>query len=217
MKSTSPNDPAGAGTTPGPAAPTEIRALKASLRRQLLAEWDRYPAEARARDSEALCRRLRGDPRWQGARAVLLFAPMGNEPDIWPLLGEALAQGKTAFLPRYVAAARAYEARRVADPDRDVRAGHYGVREPRADCPECVLNKLDFVLVPGVGFDLRGWRLGRGKGYYDRLLAPVGGWTCGIAFDWQVVPVVPAEPHDVRLNCILTPTRWLVTGSDGRF
>ena len=68
--------------------------------------------------------------------------------------------------------------------------------------------RLDLVLVPGVAFDLHGRRLGRGRGYYDRLLSQVGGRTCGVAFDEQVVSEVPVEAHDVLLNCILTPTRW---------
>jgi 5-formyltetrahydrofolate cyclo-ligase len=64
-------------------------------------------------------------------------------------------------------------------------------------------------LVPGVAFDLHGRRLGRGKGFYDRLLADVRGKTCGVAFDEQIVREVPVEPHDSDVNCILTPTRWI--------
>ena len=71
------------------------------------------------------------------------------------------------------------------------------------------LNRLDFVLVPGIAFDLQGRRLGRGKGYYDRLLAEVRGKTCGVAFDEQIVDEIPVEPHDIHVNCILTPTRWI--------
>jgi 5-formyltetrahydrofolate cyclo-ligase len=65
------------------------------------------------------------------------------------------------------------------------------------------------ILVPGVAFDLRGYRLGRGKGFYDQLLAAVRGPTCGVGFDEQIVDAVPVEPHDVRLSCLLTPTRWI--------
>jgi 5-formyltetrahydrofolate cyclo-ligase len=65
------------------------------------------------------------------------------------------------------------------------------------------------ILVPGVAFDLHGGRLGRGKGYYDRLLKELRGTTCGVAFDQQVVEAIPVEPHDVRLDHVLTPTRWI--------
>jgi 5-formyltetrahydrofolate cyclo-ligase len=66
-------------------------------------------------------------------------------------------------------------------------------------------------LVPGLAFDPSGRRLGRGKGFYDRLLAMVRGRKCGIAFEEQVVPEIPVEPHDIRLDCLLTPRRWMET------
>ena len=75
--------------------------------------------------------------------------------------------------------------------------------------PEDLAYLLDVVLVPGVAFDLGGRRLGRGAGYYDRLLTGVRGTTCGVAFDEQISGELPVEPHDVHVNCILTPTRWL--------
>jgi 5-formyltetrahydrofolate cyclo-ligase len=68
-------------------------------------------------------------------------------------------------------------------------------------------------MVPGIGFSLNGCRLGRGKGYFDRLLSGVSGWKCGVAFDWQVTVEIPAEEHDIRLNSIVTPTRWHVVRS----
>ena len=76
------------------------------------------------------------------------------------------------------------------------------------DCEPAPLNRLDLVLVPGVAFDAQGRRLGRGKGFYDRLLAKVRGHKCGVAFDVQIVSGLPEEPHDVRVDSILTPSRW---------
>ncbi len=94
--------------------------------------------------------------------------------------------------------------------EREVRLGYFGIREPVASCEEITFNRLSLVLVPGLAFDPHGRRLGRGRGYYDRLLANVRSVTCGVAFDGQLVPEVPADAHDVRLNCVLTPTRWMV-------
>ena len=88
-------------------------------------------------------------------------------------------------------------------------ASHENRREPNDRCALVPLNTLELVLVPGTAFDSRGHRLGRGKGFYDQLLSQVRGQTCGVAFDEQIVPEVPIEPHDVRLNYLLTPTRWM--------
>ena len=76
--------------------------------------------------------------------------------------------------------------------------------------------RLDLALVPGIGFTLDGGRLGRGKGYYDRLLAEVPVMKCGVAFECQIADEFPLESHDVQLNCILTPTRWHLVGGRAR-
>jgi 5-formyltetrahydrofolate cyclo-ligase len=73
--------------------------------------------------------------------------------------------------------------------------------------PGIPLDRPDLILVPGVAFDWHGHRLGRGRGFYDRLLADVRGVKCGITSDEQMVNDVPAGPSDVRMNFILTPTR----------
>jgi len=167
---------------------------------------ERAAASARARALLAM------QAVWREARAVLFYAPLPDELDLWPLLLEALKGGRQIALPRYLPAAGEYGAALLADPARDLAPGKMGIPEPVSHCPIFPLNRLDLVLAPGVGFDPHGRRLGRGKGYYDRLLAQVGGVRCGVALDAQVVPALPAEPHDQMLDCILTPTRWLVCG-----
>lgn len=190
---------------------------KASLRRDIYAEAQRHALPELAADSREMVERLRQQPVWQAAKAVLLFASMTGEPDVWPLIRDALASQKTVAMPRYVSRQAGYEIRQIHDGERDLQPGHWGIREPVESSQKFALNRLDFALVPGVAFDLAGRRLGRGKGYYDQLLAHVCGFKCGIAFDWQVVAAVPAEPHDVVLDCILTPTQWHPVVHRGRF
>ena len=190
---------------------TEPRNAKAQLREQVRARVKNLSPSARSGGSLALCARLREQRLWQQAKAVLLFAPLPDEPDIWPLLSEALAANKTVALPCFVPNRNTYVARRVVDLARDLVIGKFGIREVAELSPEMELNQLDLVLVPGVAFDARGGRLGRGRGFYDRLLAAVRGTKCGVAFDEQVVNAVPVGPLDVPLNCILTPTRWIET------
>jgi 5-formyltetrahydrofolate cyclo-ligase len=134
---------------------------------------------------------------------------MADEPDIWPAFEFILRQGLTVALPRYDETKQSYVACIIRSLSRDLVAGRYGIREPGPDCGEHPLNLLDLILVPGLAFDLRGRRLGRGAGHYDRLLTGVRGTTCGIAFDEQISGELPVEPHDVFIDCILTPTRWL--------
>jgi 5-formyltetrahydrofolate cyclo-ligase len=170
----------------------------------------------RAEGSRLICERLAGDPLWRNARSVLLFMPTGLEPDVKPLLDRALREGRRVALPRYRAVDDTYEACWVERPATDLAPGFYGIREPGKNCATVAGNALDLILVPGLGFSPDGGRLGRGKGYLDQLLASIPGVTCGVAFDCQVTSEVPVESHDVVLNCILTPTRWLKLTSAGR-
>ena len=186
----------------------DIGDLKAALRHRLRAEGARFSRADRAAASAQICARLKQQGIWRQARSILFYVPLPEEPDIWPLLTEALRAGKIVSLPHYSLEQSQYLARRVADPDRDLGPGRFGIPEPKGSCPAVELMHLDLTLVPGIGFNLDGYRLGRGRGYYDRLLALVPGLKCGVAFDWQVSAEIPVEPYDIRLNCILTPTLW---------
>ena len=196
--------------TPGPGA------SKSEWRKHFRELLTRLTASERLEASALLCRRLEAQPEWQRARAVFLFVPTFGEPDMLPLAQAALAAGKTVTFPRHRAATDDYEAAQVADLARDVAPGRFGIPEPRPECPRFPLNKLDFSLVPGLGFALDGGRIGRGRGDFDRLLSAIPGFKCGAAFDCQVAPEFALEPHDVRLDCILTPTRWHPTASRAR-
>lgn len=179
--------------------------IRAQFRRLLR----QRPPASRTADSAALCERLLNSAIWEETRTVLFFAPLADEPDLWPALQFILRQGLTVALPRFDQSKGSYTACIVRNLSRDLVTGLHGIREPRPGSEEHPLNLLDLVLVPGVAFDLRGRRLGRGAGHYDRLLTGVRGTTCGIAFDEQISGELPVEPHDVFVDCILTPTRWL--------
>jgi 5-formyltetrahydrofolate cyclo-ligase len=186
----------------------ELPEAKAALRAMVRERLKLVSPTHRVTESAQLCARLKASEIWRAAKSVLFFAPLPDEPDLWPLLEFALHEKKLAALPSYDAETNSYIARRIAEPLADLVAGKFGIREPAGHCAAVALNQLDLLLVPGVAFDSGGQRLGRGKGYYDRLLALTNGATCGVAYDEQIVPLVPAAPHDVKLNRILTPTRW---------
>jgi 5-formyltetrahydrofolate cyclo-ligase len=188
---------------------TRIREAKAALRKQVGGLTRALSAAERAGASVQACSLLERQAIWKEARSILFFAPMPEELDIWPLLVAAFSAGKAVALPRFISEENAYVACHVGDLKRDIQAGHFGIREPTERCAPISSNRIDLILVPGVAFDLEGRRLGRGKGYYDQLLAMVRGSTCGVGFDEQIVPEIPIEPHDIWLDYLLTPTRWV--------
>jgi len=183
--------------------------IKKELRARLRARLRDIPAARRDRDSAQARALLARQRVWREAGAVLFYAPRPDELDLLPLLERALAEGRTVALPRFFPETGLYAACQVENLPRDCAPGKFGLAEPAARCPVFSLNRLDLALVPGVGFDDAGHRLGRGGGFYDRLLAGVAGTRCGVAFDEQMAWPIPAEPHDIVVNCILTPTRWV--------
>ena len=186
-----------------------LTTTKSALREQIRARLKGSSPAERAAASAQACVRLQQQEIWWRARAILFYAPLSEELDVSPLIAAARAAGKGVVLPKFLPATGSYSAFQINDLARDCAGGKFGIQEPSDGCPSWPLNQLDLVLVPGVGFDVAGHRLGRGKGFYDRLLAGVSGIKCGVAFDAQVIDAIPFEPHDVAVDCILTPTRWL--------
>jgi 5-formyltetrahydrofolate cyclo-ligase len=186
---------------------------KTELRAKIRARLEKISPAVRAVESVDLCARLK--LQMQSARTILFFAPLPDELDVWPLLEEFLAAGKIIALPFFDAGKTTYGARQIKNAATETITGKFGVREPASSCAEIPLNRFDLVLVPGMAFDLRGNRLGRGQGFYDRLLAEASGVKCGVGYDFQLLENIPSEPHDAKMNFVFTPSRCVKTA--GRF
>lgn len=187
---------------------------KAALRREIRARMKNLTAAERATSTDQICQRVLSQNFWKSAKTMLLFAPLPDEPDIWPLAAAALAAGKTLALPRLNAPSTRYTAALVTDLERDLVTGAFGIREPAPHCLEIPLATIAVALIPGLAFDPAGRRLGRGKGFYDRLLCEFGGHKCGVALDVQIVAEIPTERHDVSMNMIVTETRAFYRKND---
>lgn len=187
---------------PADAHPTVAKAaLRDQIRRRLreLSRADRDSASGRIRDH---CLAL---GEWSACRTVALYHPRSDEPDLWALAGRAWSEGRSVALPSYDPARSVYLWRRVDGPG-DLVPGRFGIPEPSSRCPEVPTGLLDLGFVPGLAFTLDGVRLGRGAGFYDRLLESFRGRCFGVAFDFQVLPHIPREGHDAGLDGVITPS-----------
>lgn len=184
---------------------TDKQRFKSELRQHIRARLEKISPAVRAVESIDLNDRLK--PQIASARTILFFAPMPDELDIWPLLELSLALGINCALPFFDAGKKNYSARLLKSLDNDIVIGKFEVREPAATCEQIALNQFDLVLVPGMAFDLNGNRLGRGQGFYDRILSAASGIKCGVTYDFQLLETIPAEPHDAKVNFIFTPSR----------
>lgn len=159
--------------------------------------------------STGLLTTLRGWEVWKSARSVAGFSALPGEPHAL----EPWLEDRKIALPRVEGDHLILHW--VAGPDELVK-GRFGILEPPASAPVADPNGLDLILVPGVAFDREGGRLGRGRGYYDRLLAGTSAFKVGVCFDWQIVPEVPREAHDIRMDAVVTPSNFFPAGPKSR-
>lgn len=179
---------------------------KKELRHHVLQKRNALSQEQRERFSRQACHELLQCDRLSQAKVVMAFHPFGEELDILPFLEEARERGVEIWLPLTVPSQRRLVPYRYDGPQM-LKQGVYGIWEPNPDLAEegdC--SRLDAILVPGVAFDRRGGRMGYGGGYYDRFLAALQHrpFLVGICFSIQVVDQVPMEPHDIRLDALVT-------------
>lgn len=147
---------------------------------------------------------LRLSGLWSQNSTIALFGGLKNEPDFLPLILPALmAQG--ACLACFQIDSGELHPRQIKRMD-DLQRGQMNVWEPKPHCHTVEIASLDVILVPGLAFTREGLRLGRGGGYYDRLLAHphCHAHRIGIAYDLQIVESIPCESHDQRVHQIIT-------------
>ena len=190
-------------------------ALKRKIRNQLIAARKALTPEKIRDRSAAICRRISELDAWADAREVLAYMPVDGEVDVAPLVEELWRRGSRVLLPRC----------RPGEPGmmdlacpvgiHEVAPGAYGIPEPIPDtCPALEYCSPQLVLVPGVGFDESGMRIGMGGGYYDRLLASGklgGALTIFPAYSFQLVENVPKQAWDQPVNVIVTEERTIWT------
>lgn len=180
---------------------------KKRLRALLLGRRDGLPLEQRA----AFCRRISSTllelPEYRRARGVAAYMSIGAEFDTGELVRAALRDGKILVLPRVNRAARCLDLFEVRNLDADLGAGVWGIREPIPErCAAADPSGIDFVLMPGLGFDSAGGRLGYGGGFYDRLVTtlPRTPPRVAAAYAVQMIDTVPMGERDQRVDAIIT-------------
>ena len=178
----------------------QIRREIADTRKALEAPW-LEAASARVAEN------LQSLDAFRTAKTIALYMAIGGEVDPGSLFPVCWKRGMRTCIPVFNAQTQLYEMTEITA-ETPCRTGRYGIREPIDPSP-VALSEIDLVAVPGVAFDPNGNRLGRGGGYYDRLLEGFRGHVVGLAFDFQLLPSIPADAHDQPVGCIATESKIL--------
>ncbi len=150
--------------------------------------------------------RLIGSEFYQSAPAIVLYAAVENEVATELIAADSIRTGRVVYYPRVDPSLRSISLAAIRDPA-ELRPGTFGIPEPPAGggiLPQQLAAAL--VCVPGLAFSPAGARLGRGGGYYDRMLAQLGGAiiTAGLAYSFQLLDSIPEAPQDRRVNFVVT-------------
>ena len=184
--------------------------MKQHLRREMKATLAGMSASDAAAASAAACAAILGLDEFHEARSVMLYAPIPGEVDCVPVAEAAWRAGKAVLLPRTMWEQRHMAAVRVHSPDDEMIVTRNGIREPAGD-EAWPLEDIDLVIVPALAYDVRGNRLGRGGGFYDRFLARLEMRTvlCGLAFWQQIVEELPIHSGDHPVDILVTDEKVL--------
>lgn len=182
--------------------------VKTELRKRLRKTLSEVSPEELTTWSLRACHRLFEQPAYIKAEVVMVFLSLPAEMDTSPIVLRAWQDRKRVLAPKISWNQRRMlpvEIRSLTD---DLIVSTMGIREPTTGIP-FPISMIDLVIVPGLGFDEYGNRLGRGRGFYDRFLAhpEFAGVSCGMAFEAQMTPSVPTGPLDRHVNMLVTDVK----------
>lgn len=142
------------------------------------------------------------------ARTILFYVSYDNEVYTHDMVKESMSSGKNVVVPVSDKENRRLILSKLESLD-DLDYGAYGILEPKKErVNEVSLDMINLIIVPGVGFDEQGYRVGHGMGYYDRVLKDsTNALHIGLAFEFQIVDEIPAEKHDIPVDKIVTEKR----------
>lgn len=163
--------------------------------------------------SQAIQETVKEILRQADARTLMAYVSVRKEVETREFIRCLLAQGVRVAVPLCIPERVDLIPCQLEDFERDLTVGTFGIPEPGEGRRRFVpVEDLQVVLVPGVAFDLSGFRLGHGSGYYDRFLGRLSPKVrkVGLAYDWQIVQELPRETHDVPVDLVVTETRTIV-------
>ena len=180
----------------------DIKLTKQKIRNTILMKLKTQKEENRNKKSCFIKMKLFRNRVFKKAKTVMFYMSFGGEVDTVDMIIAAQKIGKTVVVP--VCGRNRKMSPCVLSCKGTLLKGPYGIREPAFKKPVS-LKSLDLVIVPGLAFDKKGRRLGRGKGYYDRFLPKIPSHcgAIGLAYDFQILPFIPTTQYDVEVHEVI--------------
>ncbi len=174
---------------------------KKDLRKYIRLQKQQFTSQQLVELSLPIMKKLMVHPRVKSAKTILMYYSLSDEVNTHEFIDELVAAGKTVLLPAVISDTemeiRHYEGAK------DLLGGFFDIMEPVGK-PFTAFKEIDVAVVPGMSFDMRGNRLGRGKGYYDRFLPKIPqAYKIGVCFPFQKLPGIPADENDMKVDEVI--------------
>ncbi len=175
--------------------------VKAELRKELLKKR-RQVVDKKNKD-EIICNRLINFEHYIEASQVLLFSALEDEINIDSVIADALESGKRVALPKCLDKKGSMNFYYINSFD-DLKEGFFGLKEPDVNCERVTDFEASLCVVPAVCYDKKGFRLGYGRGYYDRFLKNYISKSVGLCYNELLVDDLPVEDYDIPVGSVIT-------------
>lgn len=187
--------------------------MKKRIRKELLEKRKKISKKEIIEKSKKIKEKLFEIKEFKQASTILFYVSYDNEVYTHDMIKECISKNLKVIVPVSVKKTRSLILSELKSWD-DLETGSYGILEPKKDkINEIPLDKIDIIIVPGVGFDTCGCRIGHGKGYYDILLKKAKKVLfVGLSFEIQIVDEIPTNSHDFPVHIIITENRLIYCG-----
>ena len=188
----------------------EVRQKKQEIRNEIATFFETLSAEQIEEGTRIIESRLFEFANFLESKIVMLYMNNKNEVTTENIIKRTYEYSKIVVLPLFDPVKETMRLMKVDNPDKDLIAGPRGILEPNPNkCKPVPMDCIDIAIVPGIAMDEKGGRLGLGDGVYDRIIPdlPMTTRKVGLAFEGQLIPLVPMEPHDKHVDIVITEKR----------
>jgi 5-formyltetrahydrofolate cyclo-ligase len=180
-----------------------VKDVKRKLRNQYKQYRLALPADVKADYDKKICEALVQLVSFKYSDTILMYAPLEGEIDVMPIAERALELGKRVAFPRCIEEPRNLDFKYVSSLD-ELKSGSYSIAEPTEDMESVTDLSRSICIIPGIVFDKDGYRVGYGKGYYDRFLAAYDGTKFGLAYSECILDSVPRGRFDRHVDILIS-------------
>ena len=180
-----------------------VKDIKKKLRNQYKQYRLSLPADVKADYDRRICEALMNMVSFRYSETILMYAPLEGEIDIMPIAVKALSLGKRVAFPRCVEEPRNLDFKYISSVD-ELRSGSYSIAEPPEELESVKDYSRSICIIPGIVFDKEGYRVGYGKGYYDRFLSVYDGTKFGLAYSECILDEVPRGRFDRHVDILVS-------------